>query len=294
MVISVYADLFRAVLLVIIFKITKVFGWRHLLTYMALSTILVIIAPSKLMPERLLLYTTGAFAAYVGYGILRHRIKCTVTKRKVSAVPRKQISFTLTSALSIYSMGYFFLILSKNEIFSFILTVVLFFALSTNSNRYKDRYKTVWYVLFFAAITHSWLFFGGKNILTPLKNIIASGFTFLIFLEAKNAFSDAYLPDFLKSGMLPAESIIWDGKKYVFENDPMPSLFALLRHCGIEKLWHKEKRIVASFFVPLNKENILEIKKISKEHNRKLFLVQKRIDFVPFIVFGAVVTYLIA
>ncbi len=286
MVSCLYADIFRTVLLVVLLKITKVFGWKHLIMYLSLSALLAFLVPGKMMPERLLLYSAGAFAAYIIYGIIRHRIKCALTKKPVNAVPKQRVSFTLASALSIYSMGYFFRIISKNEIVSFILTIALFFAFGTNNN----RYKAAWYLLFLAAITHSWLFFGGKNLLTPVHYIIVYLFTFLIFLEAKNAFSNAYPPKMLKAGMLPAESVMWDGKTYFFGNDPMPSLFALFRHIINEKMKGGEKRIVASFFVPLSKENISEIKKISKKHNRQLFLVQKRIDFLPFLVLGAIVT----
>lgn len=282
-----YAEAINIVLLVIVTLITRVFSWRTAFAYFSLSLLLAISNPLTNMPERLLLYTAISFAAYLAYGIAKHRIESAINKKNSSAVPRGEVKLSLSTLLAVFSIGYLSSVIGGGPYISFLFTLVLFFG--TGLYGYKNSW--IWKIVFLLALLHSAIFFGGKNILNPLYFVVLYVITIRLFFEAKDAFSFACIPAELKPGMIPAETIVWNGKEYVFGNYPFPSLFGLLRYLTIDKL--QRKIVVASFFIPLKKENIAEVRRIAKTHKRKIILVQKRIDFLPFLILGAIMVYLI-
>lgn len=284
-------DILRTALLALIVYVTKVFKWRHLLAYFSLSTALILLTHKKNMPELLLLYLFMAFATYVFYGILAHRIKSTINKKSISAVPRNAVKLRVSSLLSIFTIGYFFKLLGTNEYLSFFATIILFFIFSMHHSENKKA-SLYWNAGFVFSLLHSAIFFGGKNLLQPAYYTFLYTLAVYVFFAAKDAFSFACIPEELKEGMIPAESIFHDGKKYVFGSMPFPTTFGLVRYVAGDILL--KRRVIASFFAPLTKKNILEIRKIAKEHKRQVFLVQKEIDFLPFVVLGAIAAFLTA
>lgn len=284
-----YEDILRAILLVAVFKVTNVFKWRTVLAYTSLSVLLVALKPDKMMPEWLLSYTFGIFAAYAAYGVMSHRIKCAAKRLSTSATPRGAIKISLTSLLSIFSIGYFFAILSANKYLSFFATIVSFLALGALK---FPKSNLFWRVVFLLELVHSALFFGAGNLIRPLYYVAAYVIITRIFIEVRDAFSIACVPEELKEGMIPAETITWDGKAYTFGNYPYPSVFSLLRYATGDRIM--KRRAVASFFSPLKKENISEIRKIAKKYKKNIFLVQKKIDFLPFLVLGTIAAYALA
>lgn len=281
-----YAELLKSAILAIIFRATKIFMWRTTIAYLSISAILALIKPNTFAPEQLLLYTFGIFAAYVIYGIIKHRVWCATNKKSVSAVPRRALTVSFGTLTAMYAIVYFFRILGANEYISFFAMLAIFFILGTTSNKKRD---VLGFVGVLIAMVHSIIFFGGKNFLSPIYSLAAYIIILRFLIEARDAFSTAYLPKYLKEGMIPAETIIWDGKRYSFGMDPFPSSFGILRYVAGNEF--KKRRIVTSFFKPLNKETISELQKVSKTNKKNIFLIQKKIDFLPFLIIGAIAAY---
>ncbi|MBU4246466.1 MAG: hypothetical protein ABIF85_06490 [Nanoarchaeota archaeon] len=279
-----YSLILKAAIVAAILKATNAFKWRAVIVYFLLSVFMIYFSGAQYAPERILVYTFEFFAAYVAIGIIKYRINRAKTKTPVYG----GVTLSLNSLLLMFSMGYMFALSEINKYASFFVTMLLFFIL--NKNAYRKKMILFWKAVFMLSIIHSLIISGGRTLITPTYFVATYAVITHLFFAAKDAFSYAHSPEELTEGMMPAESIVQDNKKYIFGSTLFPSAFGLIRYVAGDILL--KRRVVASFFVPLTKKNILEIRKIAKEHKRPFFLVQKEIDFLPFIVLGAIVALL--
>lgn len=275
----------KAVLFAAILKAANAFKWRDSIAYVMLSVFMITGYDAQDSPEKILLYSFEIFAVYVAAGIIRHRI----SRAKTREASRWNMSFSLNSLMLMFSIGYFFSLLKINQYLSFLATMAFYFIF--RNTKYKKEFTSMWKAIFFFTIAHSFLFYGGMTLAYPAYYVVLYIAINYIFSAVRDAFSYACALDELKEGMIPAESVVYDGEKYIFGSNPFPSVLGLVRYVAGDAVLNR--RIVASYFRPLKKENINEIKRLSKERGLNAFLVQRQVDFLPFIVLGGILELII-
>lgn len=272
-----------ALLIAAALKATNVLGWRTAIAYFFLSVALEYAIGVKNVPQMLVVYTSLSFAAYIIIGVLRHRIDCTRKQQKSFA-----INLSITSALFVFLLGYLFTLLSVDQNTAFIITIASYFAVGL---RQLQRHSSTIKAALLLSIAHAIIFSGGKMLIIPAYNVVAYIIITILLSEIRAAFSIAYTPKELREGMMLAESIEHDGEKYIFGTQPYPSIISILRY--VTGGTHRKRRTVASVFTTLKSHHIAELTQVAKIHNKKTFLVQKKIDMSPFIFLGAIMMYLI-
>ncbi len=276
-----YVELAKIFLSVIFFRATNIFGIKTAAVYLSLSLFLLFAKPEANMPASLLITTAFAFTLFVAEGIFRKMIKRKRPDGKKNNT-RGGVPDALNIFLPIFSIGYVFTIFRMNMYVSIIAVFALYFLL----RKYRIP-TTTWGVAFAASIIHAIIFSKIASLLNPTIYAVAYIFLIRFFFAAKDAFSITCKPHELKEGMTPAEAIVWDGKRYVFTNSIIPSMMGLARYGMEQKVFGK--RVVASFFSPLKKENISEIQKVCKQYKKPVYSVQKKTGFMPFLFAGALI-----
>ncbi len=280
-----YVELAKIFLSVIFFRATNIFGIKTAAVYLSLSLFLLFAKPEANMPASLLITTAFAFTLFVAEGIFRKMIKRKRPDGKNNNT-RGGVPDTLNIFLPIFSIGYVFTIFRMNMYVSIIAVFALYFLL----RKYRIP-TTTWGVAFAASIIHAIIFSKIASLLNPTIYAVAYIFLIRFFFAAKDAFSITCKPHELKEGMTPAEAIVWDGKRYVFTNSIIPSMMGLARYGMEQKVFGK--RVVASFFSPLKKENISEIQKVCKQYKKPVFSVQKKTGLMPFLFVGALIVLIL-
>lgn len=280
-----YVELAKIFLSVLFFRATNIFGIRTAAVYLSLSLFLLFAKPEANMPASFLITTTFVFIFFVAHGIFKNMIGRERTAEKNNNT-KCGAPNTLNIFLPIFSIGYVFTIFSMGRYVSIIAIFALYFLL----RKYRVPTKA-WGATFAISIIHAIIFSRTSSLLNPAIYAVAYMALMRFFFAAKGVFSTACKPHELKEGMTPAEAIVWDGKKYVFTNSIIPSMMGLAKY-GME---HKVfgKRVVASFFSPLKKENITEIQKVCKQYKKPVFSVQKKTGLVPFLFVGALIVLLL-
>ena len=276
-----YVELAKIFLSAVFFRATNIFGIKTAAVYLSLSLFLLFAKPDANMPASFLITTTFVFILFVAFGIFKNMIgrkKTTEKNRNTkSGVPN-----TLNIFLPIFSIGYIFTLFGMSRPVSIIAIFALYFLL----RKYRVPTKA-WGATFAISIIHAIVFSRTSSLLNPAIYAVLYMALMRFFFAAKSVFSVAYKPQDLKEGMSPAEAIVWDGKKYVFTNSIIPSMMGLAKYGMEQKVFGK--RVVASFFSPLKKENISEIQKVCKQYKKPVFSVQKKTGLVPFLFVGALI-----
>ena len=317
-----YLELAKIFLSAVFFRATNIFGIKTAAVYLSLSLFLLFAKPEANMPASFLITTAFAFTLFVAEGIFRKMIKRKRPDHETSMQPcpkgpgligsvsssptgnsdlkdgvstvvdgknnntRGGVPDALNIFLPIFSIGYVFTIFRMNIYVSIIAVFALYFLL----RKYRIP-TTAWGVAFAASIIHAIIFSKIASLLNPTIYAVVYIFIMRFFFAAKDAFSITCKPHELKEGMTPAEAIVWDGKRYVFTNSILPSMMGLVRYGMEQKVFGK--RVVASFFSPLKKENISEIQKVCKQYKKPVFSVQKKTGFMPFLFAGALIVLLL-
>ena len=275
-----YLEIAKIFLSAVFFRATNLFGIKTTSVYLSLSIFLMFAKPEANMPASLLITTAFAFTLFVAEGIFRKMIKRKRPDGKNSDT-RGDVPNALNIFLPIFSIGYIFTLFKINIYVSTIAVFALYFLF----RRYPIPI-TAWGATFAASVIHAIIFSKIAFLLNPALYAVAYLFLIRFFFAAKDAFSISYKPHELKEGMTPAEAIVWTGEKYVFTNSILPSIMGLVRYGMEQKVFGK--RVVASFFVPLKKENINEIQNVCEQYEKPVFFVQKKTGLIPFLIAGAV------
>ncbi len=278
---KMYLEIAKIFLSVLFFRATNIFGIKTTAVYLSLSLFLLFAKPEANMPASLLITTAFVFILFVAAGILRKMVT-----RKRPAEKNTNIKGgapdLVNIFLPIFSIGYVFSIFRMNMYVSAAAVFALYFLL----RKYRVP-TTAWGVAFASSIIHAIFFSRTSALLNPAIYAVAYIFLIRFFFAAKDVFSITCKPHELKEGMTPAEAIVWDGKRYVFTNSIIPSMMGLARYGMEQKIFGK--RVVASFFSPLKKENIAEIQNVCKQYKKPVFSVQKKTGLVPFLFIGALI-----
>ncbi len=275
-----YVELAKIFLSVIFFRATNIFGIKTAAVYLSLSLFLLFAKPDANMPASLLVTTAFAFILFIAEGIFRKMINKRPAGKKNNT--QGGVPNALNTFLPIFSIGYVFTIFRMNLYVSIIAVFALYFLL-----RKFSIPTSAWGAAFAISIIHAIIFSRTSSLLNPVIYAVAYMLIIRFFFAAKDVFTIACKPHELKEGMTPAEAIVWDGKRYMFTNSIIPSMMGLARYGIEQKIFGK--RVVASFFSPLKKENINEIQAVCKQYKKPVFFVQKKTGLVPFLFVGALI-----
>lgn len=272
-----YVEMLKTFLSAIFFRSLNIFGMRAAIAYVLLSSALIIAKPEAKVPEKFILYAATVFIAYIAAETIRRRLNGNKTITKNTGTNATNIFFP------IFSIAYMIGAAGIGKATTFAVTWAVFIIISTK----KYNGARIWFAVAVLSFLHAIVY--GRSILYPALYGASYIFVIRFFGAARDAFSIAYKPGELREGMTPAETIVFDGKKYIFTTSPFPSLIGLFRY-GTDNIIFK-RRVVASLFSPLKKENIHEIIIAARKYKKPVIFVQKKADFLPFLVLGAIITY---